>query len=159
MTPPHSTSTLAAAPIVSVEETTLAFGAPARELHCVYVQVDSRSRPDVAGFLSGWGRCCDTVGVDWRSVRRPQSALVGLELRHCCSGEPASLRLVFDIRRDAAVLDALIETEAIVVGSRPYGRFANSMAAYSVDGRVVSAAVTAAGRSLERLSVDDAVAS
>lgn len=152
MTAPHSTSTLAAAPIVSVEETTLAYDTPTRELRCVYVQVDSRSRPDVAGFLAGWGRCCDTVGVDWRAVRRPESALVGLELRHCCSEQPAALRLVFDIRRDAAVLDALIETEALVVGSRPYGRFANSMAAYSVDGGVVRAAVTAARCSLERVS-------
>lgn len=143
---------MAAAPIVSVEVTTLPFGRPEQQLRCVYVHVDSRSRGDVSEFLTSWDRCCDTVGVDWRSVRRPQSALVGLELRHCCAESPASLRLVFDIRRDAAALEALAETEAIVVGNRPYGRFANAMAAYSVDGQLIRSAVTAAKRGLDRLT-------
>ena len=152
MTPSAATSTIVAAPIVAAEATTLAFGEPAKELRCVYVQVDSRSRADVVEFLTTWERCCDTVGVDWRSVRRPQSALVGLELRHCCDGATATMRLVFDVRRDAEVLEAIAETGAIVIGNRPYGRFANSMAAYSVDGRMIRAAVTAARRSLDRLN-------
>jgi len=150
MTPSPSTSTAVAAPVVSAETATLPFGDPERELRCVYVQVDSRSRPDVVDFLTAWERCCDSVAVDWRSVRRPQSALVGLELRHCCGEVPKTLRLVFDIRRDASSLQALADTEALVVGNRPYGRFANAMAAYSVDGRVVRSAMAAAKRSLER---------
>lgn len=152
MTPPAATSTTAAAPIVAAEATTISFGEPAKELRCVYVQVDGRSRADVADFLTSWERCCDTVGIDWRSVRRPQSALVGLELQHCHDGTTSTLRLVFDVVREAAVLDAIAETGAIVVGNRAYGRFANSMAAYSVDGRMVRAAVTAARRSLDRLN-------
>ena len=152
MTPPAATSTATAAPVISAEAMTIPFGEPSRELPCVYVQVDGRSRADVADFLTSWDRCCDTVGVDWRSVRRPQSALVGLELRHCCGESRSTLRLVFDVRRDAAVLDALVETEALVVGNRAYGRFANSMAAYSIDGRLVRSAVTAAQRGLDRLN-------
>ena len=150
MTPPAATSTVTAAPIVAAEATTISFGEPARELRCVYVQVDGRTRPDVADFLARWGRCCDTVSVDWRSVRRPQSALVGLEFRHCSDDSSATLRLVFDVRRDGAVLEALQETEAIVVGNRAYGRFANSMAAYSVDGRLIRSAIAAARRDLDR---------
>ncbi|HVM08092.1 MAG TPA: hypothetical protein VM345_06505 [Acidimicrobiales bacterium] len=152
MNPRPAVSTLVAAPIVSAARTALTFGEREQTLDCLYVEVDAKARPDVANFLAGWRRCCDAASIDWRSVRRPQSALVGIELRACCDERAESLRLVFDIRRDRAALDALVETEALVVGNRPYGRFANSIAAYGIDGSAVRAAMKAAHRSLEQLN-------
>ena len=129
-----------AAAIQSCEATTLPFGKDAR-LACLYVVVDGRSDPSVADFLNGWHACCDTTSVDWQAVRRPRSALVGIELLHSCDETDGRLRLVFDIRRDAEALAQLAATEAIVVGTRPYGSFANVMAAYGVDGNAVRAAI------------------
>ena len=154
-----SSGRAAAAPIVSAEPTTLRFGDRDEPLECVYVHVDGRSRQDVADFLSTWRPCCDNVAIDWQSVRRPQSALVGLELQNCCGDSPASLRLVFDVRRDREALEALARTEALVVGTRGFGRFANSMAAYGVDGALVRDAVAAAESGLKRLTSVTSIAS
>jgi hypothetical protein len=58
---------------------------------------------------------------------------------------------VFDVRRDADALAQLAATEAIVVGNRPYGSFANAMAAYGVDGNAVRAAMQAAEAGMREL--------
>ena len=139
-----------AAAIQSYEATTLTFGDGER-LSCLYVVVDGRSDPTVADFLSGWHTCCDTTTIDWQAVRRPRSALVGIELAHSCGETDATLRLVFDVRRDADAIAQIAATEAVVVGTRPYGSFANVMAAYGVDGNAVRAAVKAAKAGLEQL--------
>ena len=142
-----------AAPILSTEATTLAF-AEGESLDCLYVVVDGRTDRQVADFLSHWHARCDVTELDWQAVRRPRSALVGLELTHTC-GTPEiadqRLRLVFDIERDADALAHLARTEALVVGTRAYGSFANSIAAYGVDGSAVKSAVRAAQRGLRDL--------
>ena len=150
MTPPAAAAT--AAPVVSSTPMVLRYDGNRRELDCLYVQVDAKSRADVADFLAGWRSCCTEVGIDWQTVRRPQSALVGLELRRCCSPTAASLRIVFDVRRDSDALDTLVRTESIVVGNRPYGGFANVMVAFGVDGRGVERAVRAARGALQSQS-------
>ena len=140
-----------AAAVQSYEATTLTFGEGER-LSCLYVVVDGRSDPKVADFLSGWHACCDTTLIDWQAVRRPRSALIGIELSHSCEeADGASLRLVFDVRRDAEALAQIAATEAIVVGTRPYGSFANVMAAYGVDGNAIREAVAAAESGLREL--------
>ena len=139
-----------AAAIQSYEATTLTFGDGER-LSCLYVVVDGRSDPSVADFLSSWHACCDTTTIDWQAVRRPRSALIGIELAHSCDEIAATLRLVFDIRRDADALAQLAATEALVVGTRPYGSFANVMAAYGVDGNAIRRAISAAETGLVEL--------
>jgi hypothetical protein len=139
-----------AAPIQSYEATTLSFGREDR-LACLYVVVDGRSDPAVADFLNGWHACCEKTAVDWQAVRRPRSALIGIELLHDCDQVTGKLRLVFDVRRDAEALAQLAATEAIVVGNRPYGSFANTMAAYGVDGNAIRAAMKAAEAGLDEL--------
>lgn len=140
-----------AAPVQSYEATTLTFGDGER-LSCLYVVVDGRSDPRVSDFLGGWHACCDTTQIDWQAVRRPRSALIGIELSHSCGeGDGSVLRLVFDVRRDADALAQVAATEAIVVGTRPYGSFANVMAAYGVDGNAIRKALTAADRGLREL--------
>lgn len=140
-----------AAAIQSYEATTLTFGDGER-LSCLYVVVDGRIDPCVADFLSGWHACCDTTTIDWQAVRRPRSALVGIELSHSCGADDGRLRLVFDLRRDADALAQIAATEAIVVGTRPYGSFANVMAAYGVDGNAVRVALQAAEIGLHELA-------
>ena len=143
----------AAAPIQRMEATTLSF-ADGDRLACLYVIVDGRSDRYVADFLSHWHARCDVTELDWQAVRRPRSALVGLELTHSCGNaevEEMRLRLVFDVEADAEALDRLIETEALVVGTRPYGSFANSIAAYGVDGAAVKRAIQAARQGLAEL--------
>jgi hypothetical protein len=139
-----------AAAIQFYEATTLPFGREDR-LACLYVVVDGRSDPAVADFLNGWHSCCETTSVDWQAVRRPRSALIGIELLHDCDETESRLRLVFDVRRDAEALAQLAATEAIVVGNRPYGSFANAMAAYGVDGNAIRAAMKAAEAGLREL--------
>jgi hypothetical protein len=139
-----------AAAIQSCEARTLPFGRDGR-LACLYVVVDGRSDPAVADFLNQWHACCETTSVDWQAVRRTRSALIGIELHHDCDEVHGSLRLVFDVRRDAEALAQLAATEAIVVGNRPYGSFANAMAAYGVDGNAVRAAMKAAEAGLREL--------
>lgn len=143
-------SSPSAAPVVEYNRTELPFGGQ-RALPCLYVQVDASSRPDVSEFLSAWRGCCDRAALEWQAVRRPASALVALELSHSC-GVEAALRIVFDARRDRPALDALADTQAIVVGSRRYGAFANRMAAYSIDGDAVRTAITRAERGLQRFA-------
>ena len=139
-----------AAAIQSYEATTLPFGRDER-LACLYVVVDGRSDPAVADFLNSWHACCETTSVDWQAVRRPRSALIGIELLHDCDEVSGRLRLVFDVRRDAEALAQLAASEAIVVGNRPYGSFANVMAAYGVDGNAIRAAIKAAEAGLDQL--------
>ncbi len=117
---------------------------------CLYVQVDATSRPDVAAFLAGWRGCCDRADLDWRTVRRPMSALVSVELSHSCGAE-ASLRLVFDARRDQSALDTLADTGRVVVGSRRLGRFANRTVAYRVSTDDLRDAWALAERGLDQL--------
>jgi hypothetical protein len=143
-------SPVASAPVQSYEATTLAFGQGER-LACLYVVVDGRSDPAVADFLNQWHACCDQTSIDWQAVRRPRSALVGIELLHDCGEVEGRLRLVFDVRRDADALSQLAATEAIVVGTRAYGSFANVMAAYGVDGNAIRAAIKAAQVGLDEL--------
>lgn len=144
------------AAVVSAERTTLRFGAYERTLDCLYVVVDARARREVADFLAGWQRCCDVVAFDWQAVRRPLSALVGVELRRCCDGEASGIRLVFDVRRDRDALEALMETEALVVGNRRFGAFANTVAVYGVDPVAVRNAIDAAEHGLARPMVVNA---
>ena len=140
-----------AAAIQSCEATTLTFGDGER-LSCLYVVVDGRSDPTVADFLSSWHSSCDVTTIDWQAVRRPRSALIGIELAHSCGETDATLRLVFDIRRDADALAQIAATEAVVVGTRPYGSFANVMAAYGVDGNAIRKAIKAAEVGLVELA-------
>ena len=139
-----------AAAIQSSEATTLTFGDGER-LSCLYVVVDGRTDPTVTDFLSTWHACCDTTTIDWQAVRRPRSALIGIELAHSCDDADGAIRLVFDLRRDADALAQIAATEAIVVGTRPYGSFANVMAAYGVDGNAVRQAMKAAAVGLDEL--------
>jgi hypothetical protein len=139
-----------AAAIQSYEATTLPFGRGDR-LACLYVVVDGRSDPTVADFLNSWHACCDRTSVDWQAVRRPRSSLIGIELLHECDEQHGRLRLVFDVRRDAEALAQLAASEAIVVGNRPYGSFANAMVAYGVDGNAIRAAMRAAEAGLRDL--------
>ena len=142
-----------AAPIQRMEATTLSF-ADGDRLECLYVIVDGRGDRHVADFLSHWHARCDVTELDWQAVRRPSSALVGLELTHSCGNaevEEKRLRLVFDVEADAEALARLVETEALVVGTRAYGSFANSIAAYGVDGAAVKRAIRAARQGLADL--------
>lgn len=145
---------MTAAAITSYEASTLTLDGGQR-LPCLYVVVDGRSDPAVGAFLAGWGGCCSTCDLDWQAVRRPRSALVGLDLLHTC-GDPlvgrGHLRLVFDVRRDAEALDRLIDTEALVVGTRAYGSFANVVSACGIDRGAVRSAVDAAHASLSLLT-------
>jgi hypothetical protein len=147
---------IAAAAIESYEATTLTVDGGER-LACLYVVVDSRSDRGVADFLAGSHPGCGESRLDWQAVRRPRSALVGIDLLHACGqagvGEQA-LRLVFDVERDAGALAQLAATETLVLGSRPYGSFANVVAAYGIDGEAVRQATAAATRGLhERASL------
>ncbi len=142
-----------AAGIQSYECTTLTF-ADDQQLACLYVIVDGRADRHVADFLARWHGCCDASRVDWQTVRRPRSALVGIELAHTCGIaelEELRLRLVFDVSRDADALARLAATEALVVGTRAYGSFANVMGAYGVDGHAVRRAVASAEVGLREL--------
>jgi len=142
-----------AAPIQRTEATTLTF-ADGDRLDCLYVVVDGRTDHRVADFLSHWHARCNVTELDWQAVRRPRSALVGLELTHSCGNAEAEekrLRLVFDVEADADALARLVETEALVVGTRAYGSFANSIAAYGVDGAAVTSAIRAARQGLADL--------
>lgn len=135
------------AAILSCEPTTLVFNERER-LACLYVVVDGRSDPRAVDFLLAGHAGCDRAALDWQFVNRPRSVLIGLELSHTCDAPEAAdlrLRLVFDVDRDADALQHLAATEALVVGTRPYGSFANTVAAFGVDGNAVRRAV-AAGR-------------
>ena len=138
-----STTTAA---IVSCDATTLTVGEGER-LACLYVVVDGRTDRRVADFLAGWHPGCESSELDWQPVRRPRSVLVGVELLHTCDDPEAAgqrLRLVFDPRRDAEALRHLAATEALVVGTRAWGAFANTVAVYGVDGAAVRATLAAA---------------
>ena len=140
---------------MSAARTVLAFktnAGRAAELDCLYVIVDVRSRRDLSDFLSGCRTCCEEIGLDWQTVRRPASALIGLELRRCCAepGESDSMRLVFDVDRDAAALDALVDTEVVVVATRAFGAFANSLVAFGIDGSAVRLTINAARQGAAR---------
>ena len=138
-----STTTAA---IVSCEATTLTVGAGER-LACLYVIVDGRTDRRVADLLAAWHEGCETTELDWQPVRRPRSVLVGIELLHTCDDPEVAgrrLRLVFDPQRDADALRHLAATEALVVGTRAWGAFANTVAVYGVDGRAVRATLAAA---------------
>ena len=142
-----------AAPILSTQATTLT-GHGGQQLDCLYVVVDGRGDRNIADFLDHWHTRCDVSILDWSTVRRPPSALVGLELTHSCGDaelERKRLRLVFDVKREADALERLAATEALVVGTRAYGSFANSIAAYGVDGGAVREAVAAATHGLSQL--------
>lgn len=141
-----------AAAVNSAEPAVLPFGD--EELACLYVVVDTRSRADVADFMTGWQPCCELVELDWQPVRRPATALVGIELFHECDDEEhvqSSLRLVFDIRRDREALHHLAATEVIVVGSRRWGGFGNQIAVYGVNGNAVRRALADAEQGLAAL--------
>lgn len=144
-----------AAGIRATEATTLTLGD--ERLACLYVTVDSRNDRHVADFLAHWHPRCEVTELDWQIVRRPRSALVGIELTHTCGNaelEDKRLRLVFDIERDADALAHLVRTEALVVGTRAWGSFANSFGLYGVDGDAVREAVSAARCGLaDRVSV------
>jgi hypothetical protein len=148
----HNNKTMTAAAITSYEASTLTLDG-GQQLACLYVVVDGRTDPAVSRFLAGWGECCSTSDLDWQAVRRPRSALVGVDLVHSC-GAPAGghLRLVFDVRRDRDALGRLADTEALVVGTRAYGSFANVVSACGVDGGAVRAAIDAAERSLSHVT-------
>lgn len=138
-----STTTAA---IVSCDATTLTVGGGER-LACLYVIVDGRTDRRVADFLASWHPGCETSELDWQPVRRPRSVLVGLELLHTCDDPEVAdhrLRLVFDPQRDADALRHLAATEALVVGTRAWGGFANTAAAYGVDGGAVRDTLAAA---------------
>jgi hypothetical protein len=143
--------TMTAAAITSYEASTLPLDG-GRVLACLYVVVDGRTDPAVSRFLAGWGDCCATSDLDWQAVRRPRSALVGVALVHSCGAAAEHLRLVFDVRRDRDALGRLADTEALVVGTRAYGSFANVVSACGIDGHAVRAAVDAAERSLSHLT-------
>lgn len=132
--------------IVSCAATTLTVGGGER-LACLYVIVDARTDRRVADFLAAWHPGCETSELDWQPVRRPRSVLVGVELLHTCGAPEVAderLRLVFDPQRDADALRHLAATEALVVGTRAWGAFANTVAVYGVDGRAVRATLAAA---------------
>ena len=146
--------TTTAAAIVACEPTTLIFG-PDDRLACLYVVVDGRTDPEVVDFLSSWHSGCDRSEIDWQAVERTRSALVGIELTHTCAEEDLArrrLRLVFDVQRDADALQHLAATEALVVGTRPYGAFANTVAAFGVDGDSVRHATGTVWSELEALA-------
>lgn len=142
--------TTTTAAILSCEPTTLVFDERDR-LACLYVIVDGRADPRVVDFLAAGHAGCDRGELDWQLLERPRSVLIGLELAHVC-GDPTAadlrLRLVFDIDRDADALQHLAATEALVVGTRKYGAFANTVCAFGVDGGAVRRAVEAARREL-----------
>lgn len=138
-----------AAPVVDSRRADIPFG-PGDPVACLYVQVDAASRPDIAEFLAAWRGCCRCAAVEWQTVRRPASVLVAVELAHTC-GSAATLRIVFDAHRDRTALEVLVDTGTVVVGSRQYGRFANRMAAYSIDAGAVRAAISEAEQGLKRL--------
>ena len=148
------------AEIVSYEATELAFGHD-EPLACLYVVIDGRRDAGVGRFLSTCHAQCDATRLDWQTVRRPRSALVGIELAHTCGSpdlEARSLRLVFDVRRDADALARLITAEVLVLGTRPYGTFANATAAYGIDGDALREATDAASSALTAVAVAVAVA-
>lgn len=145
---------MTAASILSTAATTLPLDGGRQQLDCLYVTVDGRTDRHVGDFLAHWHPRCDVTELDWQAVRRPRSALVGIELTHTCGHAELAdkrLRLVFDVRRDADALDRLVATEALVVGTRSWGSFANSFGAYGVDGSAVREATMAARRSFDDL--------
>jgi hypothetical protein len=142
------------AAILSCEPTTLVFGERDR-LACLYVVVDGRNDPRVVDFLLAAHAGCDQGVLDYQTVDRTRSVLMGLELAHTCGDAKVGdlrLRLVFDVDRDADALQHLGATEALVVGTRSYGSFANTVAAFGVDGDAVRRAVRAGRRELDRLT-------
>jgi hypothetical protein len=142
--------TTTTAAILSCEPTTLVFNERDR-LACLYVIVDGRADVRVVDFLVAGHAGCDQGELDWQLVERPRSVLIGLELTHVCDDPALSslrLRLVFDVDRDADALQHLAATEALVVGTRRYGAFANTVCAFGVDGMAVRRAVEAARREL-----------
>ena len=147
---PMTTTTAA---ILSCEPTTLAFD-DGQRLACLYVTVDGRTDPRIVDLLAGCHAGCDQGELDWQLVNRPRSVLLGIELAHTCADPDVAglrLRLVFDIRRDVEALQHLSTTEALVVGTRAYGSFANTVGAFGVDGAAVRRAVDAASAELERV--------
>jgi hypothetical protein len=143
--------TTTTAAILSCEATTLAFG-EGEPLACLYVVVDGHGDRRVADFLAAGHHGCERAELDWHPVRRPRSVLLGLELLHSCNDPDRAgqrLRLVFDPERDAKALRHLAATEALVVGTRAWGAFANAVAAYGVDGAAVRATLAAARAQLE----------
>ena len=146
--------TTTAAGILETTPTTLPVDGGRQHLDCLYVTVDSRGDRHVSDFLAHWHPRCDVTELDWQTVRRPRSALVGIELTHTCGHpdlEDRRLRLVFDVQRDAEALEQLARTEALVVGTRAWGSFANAFGAYGVDGSAICDAVSAARRGLHDL--------
>jgi len=142
--------TTTTAAILSCEPTTLVFNERDR-LACLYVIVDGRTDPRVVDVLLAGHAGCDRAELDWQLVERPRSMLIGLELGHVCDDPEAGtlrLRLVFDVDRDADALQHLAATEALVVGTRKYGSFANTVCAFGVDGNAVRRVVEAARREL-----------
>ena len=144
--------TTTTAAILSCEPTTLVFD-DGQRLACLYVTVDGRVDPRIVDLLASCHAGCDQSELDWQLVNRPRSVLLGIEVAHTCDDatlEGARLRLVFDVRRDADALLHLSATEALVVGTRAYGSFANTVGAFGVDGNAVRRAVEAAHRELDR---------
>lgn len=146
-------TTLTAA-ILSSDPTTLVSDGGER-LSCLYVVIEGRTDPRVVDFLASCHAGCDASDLDWQVVSRPRSVLVGIEFAHTC-GDPSyadrKLRLVFDLERDADALQHLAATEAVVVGTRPYGSFANTVGAFGVDGGAVRRTMAAAGRESSHLA-------
>lgn len=146
--------TTTTAAIISCEPTTLVFGERDR-LACLYVVVDGRNDPRVVDFLLAGHPGCDQGVLDYQLVNRPRSVLIGVELAHTCGDAKVGdlhLRLLFDVDRDADALQHLGATETVVVGTRPYGSFANTVAAFGVDGDAVRRAVRAGRRELAHLT-------
>lgn len=143
--------TTTTAAILSCEPTSLVFNDRDR-LACLYVVVDARADPRVVDFLVGCHAGCDRGALDWQLVNRPRSVLIGLELAHTCDDAGLGglrLRLVFDGERDAEALEHLATTEALVVGTRAYGSFANTMGAFGVDGAALRRTTEAGRRELD----------
>ena len=140
---------MTAAAIESYESSRLSFADSA--LDCLYVVVDQRGDPAVSAFLGEWRSCCGDASVDWRAVRQPAAAIVGIELHRCCDPAAGTLRLTFEIRRDASALERLVTTEVLVVGARAYGAAGTRMVAYGLDAATVRSAAVAARQGLTRL--------
>jgi hypothetical protein len=136
------------AEIRSYQAATVPTGAR-KGLACLYVVVDPRSDRSAIDVLADGGACCDGSTVDWHGVRRPRSALVGIELGHSCDRDRGSLRLVFDVVRDADALTRLAETGVLAVGTRALGSFANVCGTYRVDAAEVGETIAAARASLD----------
>lgn len=132
------------APITGWRAETLSFAGTT--LDCLYVDVVA-DRPDVEGFLRDYDHCGDRTAWDWQASRSPARATIGIAIVHGC-GNPAALRLEFDLAADRGALDRLAATEALVVAvaDRP-------VAAVAVDAGAVHRAVAAADAGTRRLAV------